>query len=129
MAPPPSRSQRFGPIADLSAVPLGAFPFDDHEVVRTGLRALLEAREDIDVAGVAGTMAGAPTRIPAAQPEVAIFHVSARSTGSRPAATTPEPDVLPGARSFRTRSFRTRSFRTWSFRTWSFRTRSSGTRS
>ena len=57
------------------AVPLGVFLVDDHEVVRTGLRALLEADQDIDVVGEAGTVADALARIPAAQPDVAILDV------------------------------------------------------
>jgi two-component system response regulator DevR len=56
-------------------VPLGVFLLDDHEVVRTGLRALLEAGHDIDVVGEAGTVADALARIPAAQPDVAILDV------------------------------------------------------
>jgi two-component system response regulator DevR len=59
----------------MSAVPLGVFLLDDHEVVRTGLRPLLEAGQDIDVVGEAGTVADAPARIPAAKPDVAILDV------------------------------------------------------
>ena len=51
------------------------FLLDDHEVVRTGLRALLEADQDIDVVGEAGTVADALARIPAAKPDVAILDV------------------------------------------------------
>jgi AmiR/NasT family two-component response regulator len=57
------------------AMPLGVFLLDDHEVVRTGLRALLEAGEDIVVVGEAGTMADALARIPGAGPDVAILDV------------------------------------------------------
>jgi two-component system response regulator DevR len=56
-------------------MPLGVFLLDDHEVVRTGLRALLEASPDIHVVGEAGTVAEALVRIPAAQPDVAILDV------------------------------------------------------
>ena len=56
-------------------MPLGVFLVDDHEVVRTGLRALLEADQDIDVVGEAGTVAAALARIPAAKPKVAILDV------------------------------------------------------
>jgi two-component system response regulator DevR len=59
----------------MTAVPLGVFLVDDHEVVRTGLRALLEADQDIDVVGEAGTVAAALARIPAAKPKVAILDV------------------------------------------------------
>jgi two-component system, NarL family, response regulator DevR len=56
-------------------VPLAVFLLDDHEVVRTGLRALLEAGDDITVVGEAGTVADALSRIPAAKPDVAILDV------------------------------------------------------
>ena len=59
----------------MAPVPLGVFLVDDHEVVRTGLRALLEAGQDIDVVGEAGTVADALARIPAAKPDVAILDV------------------------------------------------------
>ena len=51
------------------------FILDDHEVVRTGLRALVEASDDIEVIGEAGTVAEALTGIPPAQPDVAILDV------------------------------------------------------
>jgi DNA-binding NarL/FixJ family response regulator len=56
-------------------VPLAVFLLDDHEVVRTGLRALLEAGDDITVVGEAGTVADALSRIPALRPDVAILDV------------------------------------------------------
>ena len=56
-------------------MPLAVFLLDDHEVVRTGLRALLEAGDDITVVGEAGTVADALSRIPAAKPDVAILDV------------------------------------------------------
>ncbi len=59
----------------MCAVPLAVFLLDDHEVVRTGLRALLEAGDDITVVGEAGTVADALSRIPAAKPDVAILDV------------------------------------------------------
>ena len=59
----------------MAAVALGVFLLDDHEVVRTGLRALLEAAPDIDVVGEAGTVADALARIPATKPDVAILDV------------------------------------------------------
>ena len=54
---------------------LGVFLLDDHEVVRTGLRALLDASDDIVVVGEAGTVAEALARIPATKPDVAILDV------------------------------------------------------
>ncbi len=54
---------------------LGVFLLDDHEVVRTGLRALLEASEDMKVVGEASTVAEALARIPPTKPNVAILDV------------------------------------------------------
>jgi two-component system, NarL family, response regulator DevR len=56
-------------------VALAVFLLDDHEVVRTGLRALLEASDDIRVVGEAGTVAEALARIPPTRPDVAILDV------------------------------------------------------
>lgn len=49
------------------------FLLDDHEVVRAGLRQLLESSGDIDVVGDVGTAAAALARIPALKPDVAIL--------------------------------------------------------
>jgi two-component system, NarL family, response regulator DevR len=49
------------------------FLLDDHEVVREGLRALLESEHDIEVVGEAGTAAEAASRIPALRPHVAVL--------------------------------------------------------
>ena len=46
---------------------------DDHDVVREGLRFLLERTEDIEVVGDSGTAAEATTRIPALRPDVAVL--------------------------------------------------------
>jgi DNA-binding NarL/FixJ family response regulator len=46
---------------------------DDHEVVRTGLRELLERDGDMTVVGESGTAAHATARIPALRPDVAIL--------------------------------------------------------
>ena len=54
---------------------LGVFLLDDHEVVRTGLRALLGASGDIGIVGEAATVAEAMARIPATKPDVAILDV------------------------------------------------------
>ena len=59
----------------MPAVVIGVFLLDDHEVVRKGLRALLEACDDIDVVGEADTVAEALIRIPEVQPDVAILDV------------------------------------------------------
>jgi DNA-binding NarL/FixJ family response regulator len=51
------------------------FLLDDHEVVRLGLRQLLEAEADIEVIGDAGTAAQAIARVPALRPDVAVLDV------------------------------------------------------
>jgi DNA-binding NarL/FixJ family response regulator len=49
------------------------FLLDDHEVVRRGLRDLLEGEGDIEVVGEAGTAMEATARIPALRPHVAVL--------------------------------------------------------
>ncbi|MET0448459.1 MAG: response regulator transcription factor [Aeromicrobium sp.] len=49
------------------------FLLDDHEMVRTGLRKLLESGGDIEIVGEAATAASAIARIPALKPDVAIL--------------------------------------------------------
>jgi DNA-binding NarL/FixJ family response regulator len=56
-------------------VALRIFLVDDHEVVRAGLRSLLEAESDLEVVGEAGTVAEALARIPPTRPDVAILDV------------------------------------------------------
>ncbi|MFE2148502.1 response regulator [Streptomyces lavendulae] len=51
------------------------FLLDDHEVVRRGLRDLLDAEPDITVVGEAGTAEQALTRGPAVRPDVAVLDV------------------------------------------------------
>ncbi len=51
------------------------FLLDDHEVVRRGVRELLEAEGDIEVVGEAGTAEEAVGRIPATSPDVAVLDV------------------------------------------------------
>lgn len=51
------------------------FLVDDHEVVRRGLIDLLGADPELDVVGEAGSVAEAMSRIPAANPEVAVLDV------------------------------------------------------
>jgi two-component system, NarL family, response regulator DevR len=50
-----------------------AFLLDDHEVVRQGLRALVEADGSIEVVGESGSAREATSRIPALRPDVAIL--------------------------------------------------------
>lgn len=49
------------------------FLLDDHEIVRRGLRELLETVDDFEVVGEAGSAAEARVRIHAVHPDVAIF--------------------------------------------------------
>lgn len=51
------------------------FLVDDHEVVRRGLIDLLGADPELDVVGEAGSVAEAMSRIPAADPDVAVLDV------------------------------------------------------
>jgi DNA-binding NarL/FixJ family response regulator len=55
--------------------PIQVFLLDDHELVRVGVRDLLEAQPDIRVIGEAGTVASALARIPALRPDVAVLDV------------------------------------------------------
>lgn len=52
---------------------LRVFLLDDHEVVRRGLRDLLECEADIEVVGESGTAREATARIPALRPDVAVL--------------------------------------------------------
>ncbi len=56
-----------------AATPIRVFLLDDHEVVRRGLRELLEPEEDLEVIGEAGNAAEALARIPALHPDVAVL--------------------------------------------------------
>lgn len=54
-------------------VSVRVFLLDDHEIVRRGLRELLELSEDIDVVGESGSALEAERRIPALRPDVAVL--------------------------------------------------------
>ncbi|WP_431927986.1 response regulator [Amycolatopsis tucumanensis] len=54
---------------------VSVFLLDDHELVRTGLRTVLESEGDIRVVGEASTVAEALHRIPQLTPDVAILDV------------------------------------------------------
>ncbi|MFD5432968.1 response regulator [Kitasatospora sp. NPDC127067] len=58
-----------------SPQPVRVFLLDDHEVVRRGVRDLLEAEPDMEVVGEAGTCAQALARVPALRPDVAVLDV------------------------------------------------------
>jgi two-component system, NarL family, response regulator DevR len=51
------------------------FLLDDHEMVRRGLRELLDAEDDLSVVGDAGTAEEAMTGVPSTRPDVAVLDV------------------------------------------------------
>jgi DNA-binding NarL/FixJ family response regulator len=53
-------------------VSVRVFLLDDHEIVRRGVRELLESNDDIEVVGEAGTAEEGMARIPAVKPDVAV---------------------------------------------------------
>ncbi|MCW1098811.1 response regulator transcription factor [Streptomyces sp. RS2] len=57
------------------ADPIRVFLLDDHEVVRRGVRDLLDDEPDITVVGEAGTVEQALVRVPALRPHVAVLDV------------------------------------------------------
>lgn len=57
------------------SMPTRVFLLDDHEVVRRGLRELLESEYDLVVVGEAGTAEEAYRRIPATSPDIAVLDV------------------------------------------------------
>jgi DNA-binding NarL/FixJ family response regulator len=58
-----------------AAPPIRVFLLDDHEIVRRGVRDMLEAEGGITVIGEAGTASAALARIPALRPDVAVLDV------------------------------------------------------
>jgi DNA-binding NarL/FixJ family response regulator len=69
----PSQPEHGGTAAERGQI--GVFLLDDHEIVRMGVRELLEAEPDITVVGEAGTASSALARIPALRPDVAVLDV------------------------------------------------------
>ncbi len=63
------------PSSDPPRQPVGVFVLDDQEIVRKGVRGLLEAEPDIRVTGEAGTASAALAQIPALHPDVAVLDV------------------------------------------------------
>jgi len=59
--------------ADRADKPIRVFLLDDHEVVRRGLKDLLEADGDIVIVGESGLAQEAARRIPALRPDVAVL--------------------------------------------------------
>lgn len=60
-------------MADSDRDVIRVYLLDDHEVVRRGIRELLESEGDIEVVGESGLAAEAARRIPALRPDVAIL--------------------------------------------------------
>jgi len=54
---------------------VSVFILDDHEVLRAGIRSLLQSEPDLDVVGEAGTVADALEQIPRLRPDIAILDV------------------------------------------------------
>jgi CheY-like chemotaxis protein len=67
--------QRARELRLLSAGLTRKYGLDDHEIVRRGVKDLLEAEPDIRVVGEAGTASSALARIPALKPDVAVLDV------------------------------------------------------
>ena len=59
----------------MSDSPIRVFVVDDHEVVRRGIMDLLDAVDDIEIAGEAGTVEDAIGRIPGSRVDVAVLDV------------------------------------------------------
>jgi hypothetical protein len=80
-----------GPVSDKTSgdparKPIGVFVLEDQEIVRRGIRVLLEAEPDIQVIGEASTASSALAQIPALRPAVAVLMSSCQMvTGCRSA--------------------------------------------
>ena len=61
--------------AQPGSAPLRVFLLDDHELVRRGVRELLESEGDIEAVGEAASAAEAMVRVPAVRPQVAVLDV------------------------------------------------------
>jgi two-component system response regulator DevR len=59
--------------ASTSGEPIRVYLLDDHEVVRQGLKALLESAGGIEIVGESGSAVEATARIPATRPHVAVL--------------------------------------------------------
>ena len=60
---------------EAAAGPIRVFLLDDHEIVRRGVRELLEREDDIEVVGEAGSVDTAMSRIELCRPDVAVLDV------------------------------------------------------
>ncbi|MCW2770644.1 MAG: DNA-binding response regulator [Aeromicrobium sp.] len=57
----------------MTPIPIRLFLLDDHEVVRRGLKDLLEQEPDIEIVGESGLAKDAAARIPVVKPHVAVL--------------------------------------------------------
>ena len=87
-----------------NALPLRVMLVDDHEVVRRGLRQLLEAEEDLDVIAEAGSTREAVAEARRARPDVVVMDVRL-GDGSGIEATREILSVVPGTRVLMLTSF------------------------
>jgi DNA-binding NarL/FixJ family response regulator len=71
----PAAAPAPAPAAAARGPKVGVFLLDDHEIVRRGVRELLEAEPDIEVVGEASTAEAALARVPALRPDVAVLDV------------------------------------------------------
>lgn len=69
------REGRYARRVSVTSDPIRVFLLDDHEIVRRGVRELLDAEDDLEVVGEAGTTEQALSRIPPTRPDVAILDV------------------------------------------------------
>jgi DNA-binding NarL/FixJ family response regulator len=65
----------------MGVMTIRVFLLDDHEVVRRGLRDLLEGEEDLEVVGEASTAEEALGRVPSTRPDVAVLDVRLGDVG------------------------------------------------
>jgi two-component system, NarL family, response regulator DevR len=68
-------SAGLAPMSEVPTEQVRVFLLDDHEVVREGVRALLESTGEVVVVGEAGTCADAVARVPSTRPDVCILDV------------------------------------------------------
>ncbi|HEY3868134.1 MAG TPA: response regulator transcription factor [Actinocrinis sp.] len=78
------------------AGPIRVFLLDDHEVVRRGLKDLLEVEGEFEVVGEASTAAEALARVPAVRPQVAVLDVRLRVKPSQPQQHLSRSATPPG---------------------------------
>ena len=65
---------------------IGVFLLDDHQVVRRGLKDMLEDEPDFEVVGEGSTAAEALARVPALRPRVAVLDVRLPAATASPCA-------------------------------------------